>query len=164
MNPEADEDGDDPFNDEYPAPRQELTPDHFHDFLGTTGKTQPLQDSPSPSSVARNSVHLGNQRRQKTVECTGADASAEEDNVAPQELVPAVIRADEVRGARHKGRLGHALEEPAGDEAPPALGQAAADNGDACDIMSDRRCELRGCVGSLRAGVPWKLAYPSKTS
>lgn len=95
----------------------------------TTGKTRHPQDLPSPSSIALNSYHLGNQRRQRFVERAGADASAEEDDAALQGLVSVVIRADEVRSAQNKGGLGHAFEEPAGDETSTGAGEAAADDG-----------------------------------
>lgn len=81
---EADEDGDNPFDNEYPI-----------SWISRGGPISCGQmcvpNSPSPSSIARNPIHLGNQRGQETVERACTDTAAEEDDVAPQELISPVI-------------------------------------------------------------------------
>ena len=69
-----------------------------------------VRNLPSPSSIARNPVHLGNQSGQEAVERTSTNATAEEHDVASQKLISSIVRADEVGGTWHECGLGHTFK------------------------------------------------------
>lgn len=73
-------------------------------------------EDPAPSSVAADATHLSDRCSEETAEGSCESGAVEEERVSPLRLVAPVPHADEVEGARKHARLEDSQKEPGGAE------------------------------------------------